>query len=202
MRAVGDRGSPLTEIATSPTPNAYSIMNSPGLRASRIGSPTGSRYSVAESRFSTTRDARGTGRAPWRTRPSVPADRGLSHRRPGQFGQRGHFLGDVDAGGTPGDTPSAADAARTCRTGRARCPACGSATAGSATRPDWRTLPLVDEGEVELEARRPVQPAFGVLTGQVGDVLGAGAETGRAHHGAIATRQASAGDLLPVRRLS
>ena len=33
--------------------------------------------------------------------------------------------GDVDAGGAPGDAPAAAHAARSCRTGRARCPACG-----------------------------------------------------------------------------
>jgi hypothetical protein len=47
-------GSPLTDIATSPIPNAYSIMNSPGCGVGN-GSPTGSRHSVAESRFSVTR---------------------------------------------------------------------------------------------------------------------------------------------------
>ena len=44
----------LTETAISPTPNVYIIMNSPG-RGAGSGSRTGSRDSVAESRFSATR---------------------------------------------------------------------------------------------------------------------------------------------------
>ena len=50
-------GTPLTEIAISPIPNAYIIMNSPGCGAFS-GSPTGSSRSVAESRFSATGCAR------------------------------------------------------------------------------------------------------------------------------------------------
>ena len=54
MVSIADGGTPLTEIAISPIPNAYIIMNSPGSGAGS-GSPAGSRQSVAESRFSVAR---------------------------------------------------------------------------------------------------------------------------------------------------
>ncbi len=46
-------GSPLTEIAISPTPKAYSIMNSPGAGDGSAVS-IGSRHNVTESTFSAT----------------------------------------------------------------------------------------------------------------------------------------------------
>src|SRR4029078_4929207 len=58
---------------------------------------------------------------------------------------------------------------------------------------------LVHEREVEFEARSPLHPPLGVLSGEVGDILDARAEAGRAHHSAVATRQAAAGDLVPMR---
>ena len=44
-------GTPLTEMATSPIPNAYIIMNCPGAGAGNAG-PTGVSRSVDESRVS------------------------------------------------------------------------------------------------------------------------------------------------------
>ena len=194
-RAVGRRQvSPLTDIATSPMPKAYSIMNSPGCGARDRLPPPASVHSVAVSRVSShPGSGPGTGPAPCQVRSSTGTQFGQGHLV--------HFGGDVDAGRAPRDAPPATDASRHCRTGRARCPTCGSATAGNATRRSAGRCPSWMQREVQLETRRPGPPAFGVLPGQVGDVLGAGAEAGRADHRAVPACQAAARHLVPVRRI-
>src|SRR5699024_6508858 len=96
-----------------------------------------------------------------------------------------HLLGDVDAGRAPGDASPAADAA-----GGAELLVPGAqlvgdplAVAGLATGPH---AAAVQVGEVEVEARVPAAPPLGVVAGEVADVLGGGAEAGRADHGAVA----------------
>src|ERR1700727_1478022 len=116
----------------------------------------------------------------------------------GLRGERVHFLGDVDPGGAPGDTASASHTSA------------GPELVMPAAQLVGDPMPVarfaglahgaaVDEGEVEFEAGCPVRPPFGVLTGEVGDVFGGGAEAGGAHHGAVPASQASAGDVVPVR---
>src|SRR5690606_581546 len=126
-------GSPLTEIAISPIPDAYSIMNCPG-RAAGSRSVTGSSTRVTESRFSATRD-----RTRWDTGAIASATGAGSGAGAaagvlstvgrmigtGVFGvdragapgpqpvQRPHLLGDVDSGGAPGDTAPAPHTAGT-----------------------------------------------------------------------------------------
>ena len=102
-------GTPLTEIAISPIPNAYIIMNSPG-RGAGSGSPIGSSCSVEECRFSAVR-------LPTRYGTGVIADgAGAGHVAVSviallrQAGKDVHLFGDVDSGGAPGDTPSATHA--------------------------------------------------------------------------------------------
>jgi hypothetical protein len=101
-------GTPLTEIATSPIPNAYIIMNSPGSGAGS-GSPNGSSCSVEESRFSAMRlrTRYGTGVI---ADGAVVGHVAVSVIAILRLGERVHFLGDVDSGGAPGDTPSTAHA--------------------------------------------------------------------------------------------
>src|ERR1700722_4184527 len=137
-------------------------MNSPG-SGDRNASRTGSRHNVAESGLSTTRlrTRYGTGAmGEWvdasgaeLIAPSVIA------------GHLVHLCGDVDTSRTPRDASPAANATRhaalvvpgpqfgTQPMPVARC--AGLADAAAA----------VDVGEVKLETRRPVPPAFGVVTG-------------------------------------
>src|SRR5271165_3446083 len=120
-------------------------MNSPG-RGAANGSLSGSRSSVTESRFSTTRlpTRYGTG--------AISLVIGGRHLR--------HFLGDVDAGRAPGDAPAAADAARHLKLVVPGAQLVGQPmpvprSAGLAN------AALVHEREVEFEAGCPVLPAFG-----------------------------------------
>src|SRR5208337_1066777 len=169
-------------------------MNSPGCGV-RSTSPSGSRHKVAESGLSTTR---------LRTRYGFGAiaGGGATLSAPSVIaGHLVHFLGDVDAGGAPGDAPPAADTAR-----HVELVVPGAQLVGQPM-PVPRCTGLahtaaVDVGEIELVAGRPVLPALGVLTGQIADVFGAGAVAGRAYHRAVAARQAAAGDLLPLRRFA
>ena len=128
-------GSPLTEIAISPIPNAYIIMNSPGCGARERFAH---RFQAQRRRVAVLGD---TAADPVRHRRSsptaAPASVAVSVIASILFArkqvQRVHLLGDVNPGGTPGDTAPAAHAAGCCRTGRARCRACGSSSAGIAT---------------------------------------------------------------------
>ena len=54
----------------------------------------------------------------------------------------------------------------------------------------------VQIAEVQLEARRPPFPTFGVLTGEVCDVFRSSAEAGRTDHRAVAACEAPIGDLM------
>src|SRR5271166_2713852 len=171
-------------------------MNSPGCGVRR-DSPTGSRHNVAESALSTTRlrTRYGTG-AMADAEGAAPAARSLI------AGHLVHLRGDVDAGGAPGDASATADAARHAELVVPRAQFVGQPMAITRRAGLADAAAAVDVGEVELETRRPVTPALGVLTGEVADVLGAGAKAGRAHHRAVAAGQAAAGDLVPLRRLA
>src|ERR1700739_1221821 len=183
-------------------------MNPPGWGVGS-GSPTGSRHSVAESRFSVTRlrTRYGTGVIAEDGEGPVGAsalgrffDLLFALALMGEPRQRVHFLCDINPCGAPRNTAPAAHAARA-----AELVMPGAQLVGQPVpvprRPRLPDASLVHEREVELVTRRPVHPTLGVLAGEVGDVLDAGAEAGGAHHGAISTGQTPAGDLLPVRRL-
>src|SRR5208283_589222 len=144
-------------------------MNSPGCGVAST-SPTGSRHSVAESGLSTTRlrTRYGTG-AIADTTCAVPLAALVI------AGHLVHFFGDVDAGGAPGDAPSTADAARHVELVVPGAQLVGQPMAVARCAGLTHTAAAVNEGEIELVARRPVLPAFGVFTRQVADVFGAGA---------------------------
>src|SRR5690606_20921430 len=184
-------------------------MNCPG-RAAGSRSVTGSSTRVTESRFSATRD-----RTRWDTGAIASATGAGSGAGAaagvlstvgrmigtGVFGvdragapgpqpvQRPHLLGDVDSGGAPGDTAPAPHTA-----GTAELIVPGAQFVGEPVPVPGRAglphHPAVNVGEVELEAGRPLHPPFGVGAGQIGGVGHAGAETGGAHHGAVAAGQA------------
>ncbi len=114
---------------------------------------------------------------------------------------RRDLLGDVDADRAPGDAAAAADAARRCRTGRARCRACASSTAGSAS---GRTAGRCRRGCTSSRARstsprsasaRPRSPARSVTSST------RRAEARRADHRAVAAGEAALGDVVPARVL-
>src|ERR1700747_412561 len=145
-------------------------MNSPGCGV-RSDSPTGSRRTVPESGLSTTRL-----RPRYGTGAIADPDGTTLVARSVIAGHLVHLCGDVDPGGAPGDASPATDAPRHAELVVPRAQFVGQPVpvARGTGLPDAATA--VDVGEVEFEARRPMPPARGVLTGEVVDVLGGGAK--------------------------
>src|ERR1035438_8604514 len=116
-----------------------------------------------------------------------------------QLGQPPDLGGDVDPCRAPGDAAPAADAA-----GATELVVPGAELVRDPlpvpALPRYADAATVQVGEVRFEARSPALRALCDFTGEVGGVLGAGAKTGWADHGAISARQAAAGDIGPVRR--
>src|SRR5262249_51130741 len=112
----------------------------------------------------------------------------------GQFGEPGDLRGQIDFGRAPGDASTAPDAPGTAEL----IVPCAEFVAEPLPVPALAGLPhtaTVQIGEVQFEARRPVLPPLGMVAGEIGDVLGARAVAGRAHHGAVPTGQAPACDV-------
>ena len=101
--------------------------------------------------------------------PPVPADRRVSHRRPA-VRPGGHLRGDVDAGRDTRRCTARSPRSPNCRTGRARCPACGSANAGSATRrsvgrcPAWTKVKSNSKHDAQFSQRSACSPVRSVTS--------------------------------------
>ena len=113
---------------------------------------------------------------------------------------RGELLGDVDPDRAPGDAAAAADAARAAElvVPGAELVRQPLPVARAAARPD---AAAVDVGVVDREAAVPDARALGVAAAEVGGVLDARAEAGRADERAVAAGEAALGDLVPARML-
>src|SRR3954452_9103132 len=131
----------------------------------------------------------------WRTR-SWTVCIGL----PGGRGDGRGLLGDVDRRRAPRDAATAPDATRRPELVDPGGELVGHPLAVARAR-RAADAAAVDVGVPEREARVPHADALGLVAGEVGHVLDVAAEARRAHHRAVAARQAAIGHVVPARML-